>query len=185
MKIVTDKNFLRTKCSLSDNPEATLKILKDNFNKKKYIGLSAIQLGINDRVAVIWDSKKKRWIDIIDWIIIEKRFPFDFADETCLSLPGKAYLTERFRWIKVKDGNSGAEYEWRYGNDGTPEEQCDLLAIAVQQEIDHMNGIILEDIAVSSRDIPIITETIRVEKIGRNEPCPCGSGKKYKKCCEN
>ncbi|MHC5226706.1 SEC-C metal-binding domain-containing protein [Enterococcus sp. LJL99] len=22
----------------------------------------------------------------------------------------------------------------------------------------------------------------RVEKIGRNEPCPCGSGKKYKKC---
>jgi len=23
----------------------------------------------------------------------------------------------------------------------------------------------------------------RSEKIGRNEPCPCGSGKKYKKCC--
>jgi SEC-C motif-containing protein len=23
----------------------------------------------------------------------------------------------------------------------------------------------------------------RVEKVGRNEPCPCGSGKKYKKCC--
>ena len=22
-----------------------------------------------------------------------------------------------------------------------------------------------------------------VKKIGRNEPCPCGSGKKYKKCC--
>jgi hypothetical protein len=20
--------------------------------------------------------------------------------------------------------------------------------------------------------------------IGRNDPCPCGSGKKYKKCCE-
>ncbi len=28
------------------------------------------------------------------------------------------------------------------------------------------------------------TKTRRVEnKIGRNEPCPCGSGKKYKKCC--
>jgi SEC-C motif-containing protein len=23
----------------------------------------------------------------------------------------------------------------------------------------------------------------RVEKVGRNDPCPCGSGKKYKKCC--
>jgi len=26
---------------------------------------------------------------------------------------------------------------------------------------------------------PIIAEP----KVGRNEPCPCGSGKKYKKCC--
>lgn len=24
---------------------------------------------------------------------------------------------------------------------------------------------------------------VRVVKIGRNDPCPCGSGKKYKKCC--
>ncbi|NLC12153.1 MAG: hypothetical protein GX767_07880, partial [Firmicutes bacterium] len=24
---------------------------------------------------------------------------------------------------------------------------------------------------------------ITVKKVGRNEPCPCGSGKKYKKCC--
>jgi SEC-C motif-containing protein len=24
---------------------------------------------------------------------------------------------------------------------------------------------------------------IKVDKIGRNEPCPCGSGSKYKKCC--
>jgi uncharacterized protein len=24
---------------------------------------------------------------------------------------------------------------------------------------------------------------IHVEKVGRNEPCPCGSGAKYKKCC--
>jgi uncharacterized protein YecA (UPF0149 family) len=23
------------------------------------------------------------------------------------------------------------------------------------------------------------------KKVGRNDPCPCGSGKKYKKCCLN
>ena len=23
----------------------------------------------------------------------------------------------------------------------------------------------------------------RVNKVGRNDPCPCGSGKKYKQCC--
>jgi len=27
------------------------------------------------------------------------------------------------------------------------------------------------------------SEPVRVVKVGRNEPCPCGSGKKYKKCC--
>ncbi|MFC1523216.1 YchJ family protein [Thermodesulfobacteriota bacterium] len=26
-------------------------------------------------------------------------------------------------------------------------------------------------------------EPVRTEKIGRNSPCPCGSGKKFKKCC--
>lgn len=24
-----------------------------------------------------------------------------------------------------------------------------------------------------------------MNKTGRNDPCPCGSGKKFKKCCEN
>ena len=28
-----------------------------------------------------------------------------------------------------------------------------------------------------------LPSTIRTIKVGRNEPCPCGSGKKYKKCC--
>jgi preprotein translocase subunit SecA len=23
----------------------------------------------------------------------------------------------------------------------------------------------------------------KTDKVGRNSPCPCGSGKKYKKCC--
>jgi len=26
-------------------------------------------------------------------------------------------------------------------------------------------------------------QPVRSEKVGRNQPCPCGSGKKYKKCC--
>lgn len=31
-----------------------------------------------------------------------------------------------------------------------------------------------------STNKPIVRET---EKVGRNSPCTCGSGKKYKKCC--
>jgi len=29
----------------------------------------------------------------------------------------------------------------------------------------------------------VATTTVTKQKIGRNEPCPCGSGKKFKKCC--
>ena len=30
---------------------------------------------------------------------------------------------------------------------------------------------------------PIETIRNRDDKVGRNDPCPCGSGKKYKSCC--
>ena len=36
-------------------------------------------------------------------------------------------------------------------------------------------------------DLEILLDPIKPKiaekKLGRNEPCPCGSGKKYKKCC--
>ena len=31
----------------------------------------------------------------------------------------------------------------------------------------------------STKKEPVKSE----KKVGRNEPCPCGSGKKYKNCC--
>jgi hypothetical protein len=30
-----------------------------------------------------------------------------------------------------------------------------------------------------------IAPSRRAAKVGRNDPCPCGSGKKFKKCCLN
>jgi preprotein translocase subunit SecA len=42
------------------------------------------------------------------------------------------------------------------------------------------------ELAVASRqgggDSSQPTQRHRGEKVGRNDPCPCGSGKKYKKC---
>ncbi len=32
-------------------------------------------------------------------------------------------------------------------------------------------------------DKSVVRKPVKVEKTGRNDPCPCGSGKKYKKCC--
>jgi hypothetical protein len=41
-----------------------------------------------------------------------------------------------------------------------------------------------EQAAYFEEHIPEDVGTVKnVQKVGRNEPCPCGSGKKYKKCC--
>jgi len=31
--------------------------------------------------------------------------------------------------------------------------------------------------------IMVKSQPLSVDKVGRNDPCPCGSGRKYKKCC--
>ena len=42
----------------------------------------------------------------------------------------------------------------------------------------------LRDNLLAEAESKKIEETdLPFEKIGRNDPCPCGSGKKYKRCC--
>ena len=46
----------------------------------------------------------------------------------------------------------------------------------------------VEDIYFEKHGIPyeypgIKSTDIKKKKVGRNDPCPCGSGKKFKKCC--
>ena len=40
-----------------------------------------------------------------------------------------------------------------------------------------------ERVAKATGDGTVKKQPRRVQKIGRNDPCPCGSGKKYKNCC--
>ena len=42
--------------------------------------------------------------------------------------------------------------------------------------LDPMTDLLMQ---LGSIAAPIIKE----KKVGRNDPCPCGSGKKYKRCC--
>ena len=49
---------------------------------------------------------------------------------------------------------------------------------ALGRELDYRN-------AQNKGDLPQSVPTRNESKVGRNDPCPCGSGKKYKKCCGN
>ena len=41
----------------------------------------------------------------------------------------------------------------------------------------------LEQARMAGAGEATVQQVVRGEKVGRNDPCPCGSGKKYKKCC--
>jgi len=41
----------------------------------------------------------------------------------------------------------------------------------------------LDQLNLNTGESERVVEQRRSEKVGRNDPCPCGSGKKYKKCC--
>ena len=41
----------------------------------------------------------------------------------------------------------------------------------------------LQNLVSKSKSKMLVNNKIVTKKIGRNDPCPCNSGKKYKKCC--
>ena len=53
-------------------------------------------------------------------------------------------------------------------------------AVALLQEYAHNAG---DGFVRTPDNYPGPPQPLNVEKIGRNEPCPCGSGLKHKKCC--
>src|ERR1017187_2080853 len=52
-----------------------------------------------------------------------------------------------------------------------------------RQELATSRPSLLSGTAISAAASTKNAAPIHREKIGRNQPCPCGSGKKYKKCC--
>lgn len=69
-------------------------------------------------------------------------------------------------------------------------EHCGMLEEAnliIVEEKDY--GVPLSELKNISNNAKFIANKIlnvpvrNIKKIGRNEPCPCGSGKKYKRCC--
>jgi len=151
------------------------------------IGLAANQVGIDAQVAVVNVIKP---LVLINPKIISKDNEIDYY-EGCLSYPGQGVSTKRYRDVVIQTAQSesgwyfsGAESlqdvhgSWEEKNKKDEQEKRILESICVQHEIDHLNGVTIFDRQVDNQ--PVQRETI---KVGRNEKCPCGSGKKFKKCC--
>ncbi|OPY89446.1 MAG: preprotein translocase subunit SecA [Syntrophus sp. PtaU1.Bin208] len=60
-----------------------------------------------------------------------------------------------------------------------------LVQIQREEEVEEMREQQRQDYVMNRGEDTPAPATVRrkTEKVGRNDPCPCGSGKKYKKCC--
>jgi len=190
-------------CFKEDNPvinkklrkvsvDEGLEIAKELFNilseRKDGLGLAANQIGYDASVAVV---NVKEPIILINPVIKEQWDEVPYY-EGCLSFPKKGVKTKRYRNVIIHTEQE--EGDWYFSGVETPgegkgswesptknkDDELRLLeSICVQHEIDHLYGKTILDREDKSEPIQV------KKKIGRNDPCYCGSGKKYKKCCIN
>ena len=172
--------------SLDEGKRIATELFQILTERKDGIGLAANQVGIDASVAVV---NVRNPIILINPEIVEQWDEVPYY-EGCLSFKGKGINTKRYKNIVItteqEDGElyfSGAENpsdgkgSWEKESSSKQEQELRLLeAICVQHEIDHLNGMTIHDRQV-------ITTIVNDDKIGRNDPCHCGSEKKYKKCC--
>ena len=89
-----------------------------------------------------------------------------------------------WRYWKVKDiaerslaaaGKSPRRKQFPPGIDSSPD--------GILSDADSRRDQLLPDTAASPDRLSRDADSPLGRRVGRNEPCPCGSGKKFKKCC--
>lgn len=131
------------------------------------IGLAAPQIGIAKNIAIVRLPKIN--LNLVNAKLVQGYDPAVFTEEGCLSFPGRIENTIRFQEVHIVNNLVEPHSFIASG----------LVAVVCQHELDHLNSTLFMDRA-APRPRPVVNVTA---KVGPNEPCPCGSGRKYKKCC--
>ena len=134
---------LKQKASPVASLDKDLQALIDDMIETMYaapgVGLAAPQVGVAKRLAVIDVSAKGADVPLIvlinpEFLLREGSVEFE---EGCLSLPEYTAKVQRAEKVVVR-ARDRAGKEFEIESDG-------LLAIALQHEIDHLDGILLID----------------------------------------
>lgn len=129
------------------------------------IGLAAPQIGIAKNIAIV--RLPKISFNLVNAKLVQGYDPALFTEEGCLSFPGRMEDTIRFQEVYITNNLVEPHSFTATG----------LVAVVCQHELDHLNSTLFMD-----RKMPKSVPAVKTAKAGPNEPCPCGSGKKYKKC---
>jgi peptide deformylase len=148
--------------------------LKFARSQEHAIGLASNQVAyngqrINRRFAAVLTTAG--WTLAIDPKVVKTEGELFEAKEGCLTWPGKSIAAQRYPSVDV-------EFYTIEGEKHTRHADLKIEAQVWQHEINHLNG-------VEENVVPNDHWTVKRDgpKIGRNDKCPCESGRKFKKCC--
>jgi tetratricopeptide (TPR) repeat protein len=169
---ILDIPYLLAKNNMVDEAVDICRKFSQYYEKNNFLGDLSLILGQSGRkeeaISQIQENLKLFPDDV--WIIIKAGDAYNALNETenALELYYKAYDMTTPRSIDRSD---------------VLERLIPLLErLEKDNEADGLKKIETEA-KVEHQMKPIPQPIINKKKIGRNEPCPCGSGKKYKKCC--
>lgn len=147
---------------LTTVPGIVEKLKQEAIKHPTAAGLCGVQIGTAKRIFIRKTKVEgfNCWEVIVNPTITKQDAVIITPGEGCLSFPGKYITTSRYARIELVD------QDHPQGRLFTGRE-----ALTIQHEVDHLDGVLFID------------REYKVQHVNRNAPCPCNSGKKYKKCC--
>lgn len=187
------KDFLQAVKKAYEQAERSEQALlnKENkcFVKKSQIDVSSIDNCIKLSVTLDFfpavDNIAKREMGTEPQLLALSIFDLDMLTSYITDV---SKLVEYFKYRSTHRGflqtDNEACYLGFYLNNGFKDYDDTYAAVV----IDPSAGLIMDQLMykdLMDKYLPEfkVPEYIQKNKIGRNDPCPCGSGKKYKKCC--
>ena len=82
----------------------------------------------------------------------------------------------------AKDGSTEKDIDSAIDLEAESSRQCYELG---KDTVDEAVEVVIEELTKRCKENApgLFPKEGSAEKVGRNDPCPCGSGKKFKKCC--
>lgn len=141
--------------------------------KPNYIWTGLLDKTLDLHPGELYDDIKLAYSeDLIDVMFCDEAYIQEVLGRSVEQCLEKLRSNKRYTFID----DTIAEIEWWAAFD--PSQQDDGLDFELESKL--LDNEWLDNVGdISATRQP----AIKTEKIGRNQPCPCGSGKKYKRCC--
>ena len=119
-----------------------------------------------------------------DPLVEYKREAFALFDSMTEAIKGEAigllFRVQVVREEKMRSEPGAPRAQYLHPESGGMKKTAERAYQNVERGLDTQSHFAPRQSAPDQKPEPIHRES---PKVGRNDPCPCGSGKKYKKCC--